>query len=632
MKAKYGIIGAALAVAGVLVAADIRFYLGPARGKWLTSTANGVSFSGSNVLTDKFDLTRDFYVELVMRLDKGDPDNPLSIGGFGPMELRYLRGPWQLLYSCPNTTYCFSQNIPQADLRWPGSTVHHVFLKSVNHVAYLYVDGDFIVSQDYAQALIDHPFKDAKNRDSKSVSFAPSHEIRLFRVGYLASEGHEDGEAAETVVANHYNGGKPLRYRVTDENRKLLLEIYERNIKMDVAKSALNGATMTPAKALEGTMSWRTDDVYAPTLTADAAPTLAPRYAGQRYKDTAGARDYYATGNQKAGDWRMLAIAQDIIDYPLLKANGVSLVGTGDVAITAEGYRNVEDALKHGATGDGETDDAAALQAALAAAQASGKALRLTATAAGVYRVSKPLAVPAGVKVTADPGVTVEADGTAFTIAGDRVELENMVISAGTTAIAATGVSNLRIKGVTVAEAGGDAISVTGGTDVWIEGCTVGGALGSAVRLANTDRAVVRSCCLEGGAAGVRLDAGNARTILEGNYFLGMEKGVTGGASCTDLLIAKNGFELCTAAGVELASTQRAAIRANTFANFGASVCAIDGTSLVGAAVTGNNAGRVKFTGAAGLALTGNMLGAAAEISESTGVAQGGNVVKPAAE
>ena len=641
MKAR--IIGAAaaaaLAVGTALGGADVLILLGQSYARWLTSTKNGVTFSSQNGMKEAFDLNRDFYVELVMRLDKSDPGDALTIGSFGGMTLRYLRGPFQLKYDFGGgTKYCFNKTISETSLRWPRSQLHHVILMSVGHVCRMYVDGDLLLTEDWSKTAEAAPWSGASGRDSKALSFAPSHEVRLYRVGYLACEVDGEpraGEDAATLVATHYNNGNPIAYEGTAPTR--LVDMRQRNFRMTSALNPVSGVRLLPAAALEGTLSWRTDDPYARTVDGTGAPTRAPRYAGQYYAESETGRRYVATGNQKPVDWRGLVYDEDIRNLSLKTLGGVSLFGTGDIVLgAADPYREVVDVTASGAVGDGETDDTAAIAEALRLAKAGGKGLYFPVTAGGgTYRISAPLALDGAIRVSGAEGAALVSEGTVLAVTGSNVQVADLAIASSgeAAAVRVTDAELVRFERVTV-RAAQDAIVVSGSRDVWIEDVDLAASAGAGVKLAGSRRVSVTNGSFADCAAGVSFAGGNRSVLVTGNLFAGCATGVGGSAADADVLVAQNVFDDCATAGVMFTGAKRVNVKGNVFRAFSAAAtpiaCAVSYSAVsdnVIARVTPDAAAAdLVLTGSDAVTVGGNVMDGRLVTEGATNVAVSGNL------
>lgn len=641
MKAR--IIGAAaaaaLAVGTALGGADVLILLGQSYARWLTSTKNGVTFSSQNGLKEAFDLNRDFYVELIMRLDKSDPGNPLTIGSFGGMTLRYLRGPFQLKYDFGGgTKYCFSQTISETSLRWPRSQLHHVILMSVGHVCRMYVDGDLLLTEDWSKTAEAAPWSGASGRDSKVLSFAPSHEIRLYRVGYLACEVDGvacAGEDAATLVATHYNNGNPIAYEGTAPTR--LVDMRQRNFRMTSALNPVSGKRLLPAAALEGTLSWRTDDPYARSVDGTGAPTRAPRYAGQYYAESETGRHYVATGNRTPVDWRGLVYDEDIRNLSLKTLGGVSLFGTGDIVLdAAEPYREVVDVTASGAVGDGETDDTAAIAEALRLAKAGGKGLYFPVTAGGgTYRISAPLALDGAIRVSGAEGAALVSEGTVLAVTGSGVQVADLAIASGMKAVSVTDAELVRFERVTV-RAAQDAIVVSGATDVWIEDADIV-APGMGVKLVGSHRVSVVNGSFAECSTGVYFSGGNTAMLVTGNLFANCGTGVGSMGSDADILIAQNVIDGCASGGLTFAGgMKRVNVKGNVFRAMPAGLTPIVCQQISYSAISDNVIRRVTpnameadillMPGCNAVTVGGNVMDGRIETSTAKNVALSGNL------
>ena len=631
MKAK--IISAAMAVVTVWsLGGSIRIQLGQDYNRYLTSSANGKIYSSSEGLKEPFDLNRDFYVELVMRLDKSDPASALPICGFGGMEMRYLRGPFQLLYTHTATTYCFNNTITEPRLRYPLGDLHHVILMSVGRVCRLYVDGELFATQDWSQNYSQHPWEELKNRNSKSLSFAPSHEIRLFRVGYLA-DGENEGEDPSTLVASHYNNGDPLRYELSAPTR--LVDMRQKDFRLKSALNPVSGQRLYPAAALDGTVSWRTDDPYRRILTGEGVPALAPRYAGQYYRDTVSGRLYLASGNGAPGDWRGFVYASDIGDILVQSVGGVSLFGGGNIVIgSAEPYREVVDVTATGAVGDGIADDTAAIAEALRIAKTGGKALYFPVTApGGSYRVTSPIELDGTIGVSGANGARIVSDRTVFAVTGSDIRISDLaVVSSGSTAVAVSGARRVRFERVAV-ESAGVAFGIENASDVWIESASVASAL-AGVKLTGSRRVSVSNGAFEGCACGVSFEGGNSSSLVTANVFVDCAIGAAASSGDADLVFARNVFDNSSDKGVRLDGAKRVNVKANIFRAFPAAVTPIACLSSY-SAISGNSIARstpdatladIVLTGSDAVTVGGNVMDGRIVTDGATRIAESANL------
>lgn len=638
MKAK--IFGAAAAAAIALGTAlgggDILIILGPTPVRWLTSTLNGKTFSSTAGIAEAFDIDRDFYVELVMRLDKSDPEKALEIAGFGGMTLRYLRGPFQLLYIGGSTRYCFNKTIDGARLRWPKSDLHHVILTSTGRVCRLYVDGELKASEDWSENYENHPM--TKETASRQLWFAPSHEIGLYRVGYLSCVATNGvsyaGEDPATLVETHYNGGNPFGYTASAPTR--LVDMRRPNFRMEYARNPVSGARLYPDGDLAGTLSWLTDDPYARNTVRDGAPDEAPRWVGQYWRDRTTGRRYVATGTGVPGDWRGFVYDEDLAAFPLKTLDGVSLTGSGDIVIAAAApYREVVDVTVCGAVGDGRADDTPAIAEAVRQAKSSGKGVYFPVTAGGgTYRVTSPVALDGGLRVSGAPGALLAGEGTVFTVSGSGVRIADLAIAAsgGAPAVRVTDATLVRVERLAVQSAG-DALSVSGSTDVWIEDVDVS-ATGAGVTFAGSRRAGVVNGAFADCATGVAFGGGNAAVSVTGNLFADCATGVGGSAADTDLSVAQNVFDACTSAGVAFAGAKRVNVKGNVFRAFAAAatpiVCAVSYSAFsdnaIGRAVPDAAAADLVLTGSDAVTVGGNVMDGRLVTEGATHVAADGNL------
>ncbi len=368
-----------------------------------------------------FDFAGDWYFEAVMRLDRHDGVSPICNL---PVKVRWLRGAFQIGYD----PYRFNGYVLR-ELRWPASTPHHVLALCAGGEVAVFVDGAL-----RRKSAVPQPF----DADSGEVTLFMRHEFRLLRFGKAAD--------AATLSARHYNGGNPLAYDCPGGERAFEYRPDE-------------------------TASFEDEDPYAPALSGDGPPLFAPRYAGQRYCDATGARDYVAVGNGAPGDWRALATAADLVALPLKTVGGASLLGRGDVAVKAVPYRPVEDVTLYGAKGDGTSDDTSAVLAAAAAAKASGRPLYFPKGASGSYRITQGIPVEGFTRVFGEGAVEIRAPGPALIVSVREAAVEGLALACDgpAPAIDPGKAEILRIDGVTAPGSGGLLPAARKGA-VWIDG------------------------------------------------------------------------------------------------------------------------------------------------------------------
>lgn len=555
---------------------------GPAKhpAGYMTTTASG-SFSSSGALGELFDFSRDFYIETVQRLDRTSEVN--SIAGFADIDQRFLRGPIQSLWQYGGgTKYMYNGSVDGNFLRWPRSESHHVIAISTSQVFRVYVDGDLKFTQNYRSDYEKSPYS-PRAANKYQVSVQPHHDVRLYRVGYLDGTGAATPEA---LVAKHYNGGRPLAFAAAETGR--LVDIHENDFTPTSMVNRVTGAVLTAAASLTDEISWNAADPYARYVSGEGAPTRAPRFARQFYQDTASGRWYRAFGNQSPSDWRAFAYAEDFAKVGPKAPEGISLAGTGNVEIpSVQPYREVVDVTTYGAMGDGKTDDAAALAAAIKEAKASGKGVYLPKTASGgTYLVSSPLVLEAGAKLTGEPGVTVKGTGGAvLTVAGGPVQLADFAVVASDVGIKVADAKDVRIANVRVS-GGKTALSLVRAEDVSVEDSVLS-ATDACVALAGSKRVSLRSLAIAGAAAGVAFGAGNGSVQVTGNRFTCVA-GVTGAAANEDLIVAHNVFADTGATDVSLSGAARVIVRSNVL---GGDVETSGSTSVI---VSGNIEKEVK--------------------------------------
>lgn len=570
-----------------------------------------------------------------MRLDKSDPEKALEIAGFGGMTLRYLRGPFQLLYIGGSTRYCFNKTIDGARLRWPKSDLHHVILTSTGRVCRLYVDGELQSSEDWSGNYENHPM--TKETTSRQLWFAPSHEIGLYRVGYLSCVATNGvayaGEDPETLVATHYNNGNPFGYTASAPTR--LVDMVRKNFKMNAAFNPIAKARLTPAKTLQGTLSWRTDDPYAETFRASHAPELAPRYEGQYYRDLSTGRMYVATGNKIPADWRGFVYDEDIEKVLLKTLGGVSLFGSGNIVLnSADPYREVVDVTTTGAVGDGLADDTAAIVEAFRQAKAGGKGVYFPVTAGGgTYRVTSPIGLDGEISVIGANGAVIESEGTAFAVTGAKVQISDLAfISSGASAIRLDGASLVHLNRITV-ESDASGVEIVNASDVWMENVLVSATL-AGVRLTGSKRVSVAGGSFTDCAAGVLFDGGNAAALVTGSVFLKCQTGLAASAGDVDVLAAQNIFDACSAAGVAVTGSKRVNIRNNAFRSFsatarpivlGATYSAVSGNVISRAALDAT-AADIVLAGSRAVTVSGNVMDGRIDTEGAADIAESGNL------
>ena len=369
-----------------------------------------------------FDFTGDWYFEAVMRLDRTADVSSICLL---PVWVRWLRGEFQIGYA----PYRFSGLILR-ELRWPASAPHHVLALCAGGEVAVFVDG-----VPRRKSAVPKPF-DAVSGD---VTLHIRHEFRLLRFGRMAD--------VATLSARHFNGGNPLAYDCPGGERAF-------EYRPDEATAAAYG-----------------EDPYAADLVGDGPPLYPPRYAGQRYRDAAAARDYVAVGNGAVGDWRALANAADLASLPLKTVGGASLLGRGDVTVKAAPYRAVEDVTLYGAKGDGTTDDTKPVLAAVAAAKASGRPLYFPKGASGVYRITRAIPTEGFTRVFGEGATIIRAPGPVLSVAEREVTVEGLVLACEgpSPAIDPGEAEILRIGGVAAPGRGGLLPAARKGA-VWIDG------------------------------------------------------------------------------------------------------------------------------------------------------------------
>lgn len=631
MKAKISaVIIALLAIAPVFGAGDIKILLGENYNRYLTSSLDNIYFSASKGLKEPINLNRDFYIELLMRLDKSNGN--IFICSFGGVSMRYLRGPIQWYYGNTSDGYCFNSSIPEDLLRYPESELHHVIFMNTNRICEVYVDGKYIKRSDWNGKYTKYPWDEDKNKNSTTLKFAPNHEIRLFRVGYLADADNE-GEDPQTLVKTHYNGGDPLRYEETHPSR--LVDMRQKHFKLSSALNPVSGVRLYPEAALNGNVFWNYRDPYRLFLRGEGSPSFTPRYAGQGYRDTLTNRRYYALDNRSPDDWKSFVYASDVKDLMLNTIGGVSLLGKGDITIgSAEPYREVVDVAALGAVGDGNTDDTAAILEALRMAKSGGKGLYFPKTAGGgIYRINSPLILDSELNVSAALGAAIVGEGALLKVTGENILVADIsLVSSADSAVEIEGASKVRFERVSV-ESNGTAFNILNSKDVWIENADIAAAeIG--LKLVNAKRLSLTGCALARAKKGVFFAGGNTESIISANCFNLCETGLFASSGDTSLTICENAFNNCTAAGVVLDGAKQVVVKTNSFADFSGSATPIKAAASY-SIIADNTISRkvidatqadIVLTGSDALSVSGNVMDGRIVTDSATRIAESSNL------
>lgn len=531
-------------------------------------------FSGTSVYDGKFDINgRDWYVEYVMRLDRngGAENAAVAIGKLADgLSTRFLRGPLQIYYAVDGTRYVYNSKVANERLRWPANESHHVLWTGRSGICRLYVDGQLISENGWRASQPPYSLSAA------NVSWETRHEIRLLRMGYLADGENADGADPESLVARHFNGGNPLAFR-SPSRKGLLVNIHERDMSLAGCTNEVTGAVLNPVAKTAGSLVLRTDDPYAAMLFGVGAPLTVPRYVGQYYRDTASGRLYRATGNETASDWRGYVYPADLAAFDIAKVNGLSLVGSGDLSVTAGAADERRDVTHYGALGDGVTDDSAAIAEALRAARETGRALYFPQTAAGGrYRVTKPIALNGNLVAFGERGVAICGGGTLLDVTGENVHVRDLSFeTTGATAVEIHTAKAVRLERVFVRGGTMAGLAVGSSENVLLADCGASDGV-CGIRLAASEAVTVRNAAVSACAVGLALAGGTKGVVFEDSLFVGCPTAVTATADDSGAVFAKNALDGCTVAGLSVAG-RRFAILGNSFVNFGKDAKAVTG-------------------------------------------------------
>lgn len=224
----------------------------------------------------------------------------------------------------------------------------------------------------------------------------------------------------------------------------------------------------------------------------------------------------------------------------------------------------------YGATGDGTTDDSTAVQAAIQAVYSAGGGE--VHFPRGIYRCNSQIVIPNDGTTTraSQPsirliGVGAGNSGDLNTTKGDARYLQGSVLDVRATAAPAKidtrGFGLLHIEGLTITDRGTSSVPFiqTTNTTLHIRGCAFVGNPTKSGSTCDQDAIVLGGTTATSGNAADSAFSGYG-TIIEGNHFQRIRRGVYGRARCNSTVIANNVWTLQsgapnTAAAIEFDGT-----------------------------------------------------------------------------
>jgi parallel beta-helix repeat protein len=285
-----------------------------------------------------------------------------------------------------------------------------------------------------------------------------------------------------------------------------------------------------------------------------------------------------------------LAVAPTDTAMAAVLANPAS--ATSAVASSTYGRKdstptNVKD---YGALGDGTTDDAAALNAALAA----GYDVLLPGQAGDIYTINSTITIPAGKTLRASPGVTLKALSTMaapmVVMNSDQATLRDIYLDGNRAAVLST---------LTRAVAINNGVGTV--TGVTVRNVRIRNAKSDSIIASGTvnDLTIVDNDIADGDYAGITIQgAGGSRIIVSRNRIraiaavnpgVGIQFYQTAGPAYFDVVVSDNEVSSIGATGVpiEIQFVQRATVSGNVISGTGMRGISMGG--LVDSTVTGNS-------------------------------------------
>lgn len=286
---------------------------------------------------------------------------------------------------------------------------------------------------------------------------------------------------------------------------------------------------------------------------------------------------------------------EDLKSLQFRTVNGESIVGDGDITLTGAGdYRAAEDVTAYGAVGDGVTDDTAAVQAACAAAKASGKPVFFPSLVSGhagtpaTYLVTNTVVLGAKMRAYANPGATLKSSAVALRLTGAGAHVSDLtVVSTAGNAIVVDGASGVMLDHVRV-NATADAIVLAGAQNVTIVNSFVNDYDGTGVRIgADCSGVSLRNNRILGGAYAIFSEATASGSRIVGNHIASAATGI-GGHFGTGAVFANNTVGSCTAYGVDLTGGTQLRFADNTFMYYDKTAVPFRAAGLVNSVVCDN--------------------------------------------
>lgn len=252
-----------------------------------------------------------------------------------------------------------------------------------------------------------------------------------------------------------------------------------------IAVPAADSAILTDIRAVPSgpsTFITKGDTGPAPEITNGTMATGAPSSSVQLVFSETSPGVYEASGSVPKGDPGQDGApgGSDAATASFVES------GTETVAALDKGYKTTFNALRYGAVGDGATNDATAINAAITAANTAGGGIVFLPRTSGTYRAGA-LVGKNNVTLRMDDGVVLQRTGsstgyflnltgvTNFRIEGGTVDPNGLASIASI--VCAAGTSNIRFKGVTFVTTtalptGVHAVDVRlGATGVALENC-----------------------------------------------------------------------------------------------------------------------------------------------------------------